>query len=380
MKVLVAHDVPAARTGGMSRLMGFIHDRLSACGTAVDYLHHGDLVAREGLRRFLFPIEVAARARARLRAGSPYDILNIHEPSAAAALLSRRYIGQPRIVVTTHGVEQRGWDLFLEEARLGREGPSIKTRFVYPTTRLTQSRFGLRRADHVFCLNDEDRAYLIEALRVREDRVTRIWPAAGPEFAAAAAGREYGPVRRLLFSATWRKNKGIEDLVPAISAILEEHRQVAFIALGAGVGGGAVRDAFPAQLRSRVECVVAGNDREAAAIYASADIFVLPSLFEGTPLTLMEAMASGLPIVTTQVCGMRDAIQDGRNGVLVPIRSPGAVVHALRTLIASEPMRRRLGSTARRDAIEMYSWDRSAATVDAVYKRLCPRLAEQAVS
>ena len=64
------------------------------------------------------------------------------------------------MVVTSHGVEQRGWELGLEEARLGRLPLSRKSRILYPLTSLWQSRIGLRLADHVFCLSCEDRDYL----------------------------------------------------------------------------------------------------------------------------------------------------------------------------------------------------------------------------
>ena len=57
-------------------------------------------------------------------------------------------------------------------------------------------------------------------------------------------------------------------------------------------------------------------------MFAANDVFLLPSLFEGTPLTLIEAMAAGLPVVTTATCGMLDTIRDGENGRLIPDARP----------------------------------------------------------
>jgi len=93
-------------------------------------------------------------------------------------------------------------------------------------------------------------------------------------------------------------------------------------------------------------------------------------LFEGTPLTLIEAMMSGMPIVTTATCGMKDVIQDGINGLLVPIRSPEAMVDAVERLIASPVIRACLGRAAQADAVEKYTWQRSAEPVEAVYEQL----------
>src|SRR5579859_7217189 len=104
LRILVAHNVPRARTGGMSRLMGFIHDRGATRGHTVDYLCTEDLRGSFAARlaRFAFPLLVLRHARAATRAGRPYDLINVHEPSAVAVLAARRTIGNPVIVVTTH--------------------------------------------------------------------------------------------------------------------------------------------------------------------------------------------------------------------------------------------------------------------------------------
>jgi glycosyltransferase involved in cell wall biosynthesis len=107
----------------------------------------------------------------------------------------------------------------------------------------------------------------------------------------------------------------------------------------------------------------AKSDEEGARVMAESDVFLLPSVFEGTPLTLMEAMHSGLPIVTTDVCGMRDVIGDGRNGLLVPVRSPGHIAAAINRLAQDETLRESLGSAARADALSRYIWRESAKGV-----------------
>ena len=105
-------------------------------------------------------------------------------------------------------------------------------------------------------------------------------------------------------------------------------------------------------------------------MFADADIFVLPSLFEGTPLTLIEAMASGLPIVTTSVCGMKDTIRDRENGLLVPTRSPKSIVDAIDCLLRSPELRMTVGRAARGDALASYTWARVAEPVKDVYQRI----------
>jgi len=107
-----------------------------------------------------------------------------------------------------------------------------------------------------------------------------------------------------------------------------------------------------------------------AAAFAGADLFVLPSLFEGTPLTLMQAMMSGLPIVTTATCGMKDVIGHERTGLLVPIRSATSVIAAVERLKSDHTLRERLGRAARSQALTNYSWERSAEPVLRAYEAL----------
>ncbi len=369
LRILVAHNVRRDRPGGMSRIMERIHREVAGAGHQVEYFCAEDAppAARGRWGRLLFPQAVrrhAARAAAR---GQPYDVVNVHEASGAAIT------GSPppgtRVMVTSHGVEHRAWELALEERRLGRGGPGWKTRLIYPLTALWQADASLRRAGHVFCLNEEDRAYLTRRFGVAPARITRIFPGADARFGAEAAGRDYGRAERLLFAGTWRKNKGIEDLVPAFSTLVQRHPLLELVVLGGGVPAGTIAAAFPAILQPRIHCVETRDDAETARVFAGADLFLLPSLLEGTPLTLMEAMFSGLPVVTTDTCGMRDVIRHGENGLLVPIRSPGAIVAAVERLLASPEERARLGRAAHAEATERYTWPRVAVPVREVYER-----------
>jgi glycosyltransferase involved in cell wall biosynthesis len=359
MKILVAHNVPRARNGGMSRIQGLIHDEIERLGATVEYFGSDDVPARMQNRtiRFTFPYLVWQRARE-----GNFDIVNVHEPAGALISLLK---GRAKVVITSHGVEQRGWEIAREDAQLGREGPSLKTRLIYPATSLWQSRFALTHANHVFCLNQQDSQFLQTRFHIPASRITRIFPAAGPEYSANV--RDYRRCRRILFAGTWLSRKGRQDAVEAFRSV---PGHLEFATLGAGVPPEAVLSAFPPDLRCRVKTFEAKNDHDAARIMAESDLFLLPSVFEGTPLTLMEAMHSGLPIVTTNVCGMRDVIDDGRNGLLVPVRSPLAIATAIERLADDEALRESIGRAARADALARYTWQESAKLVWDVYRNL----------
>ena len=359
MKILIAHNVLRARNGGMSRIQGFIHDEIERLGAQVDYFCNDDVPAQYQNRwsRFTFPYLVWQRVR-----DGKYDIVNVHEPSGALVSFLK---GRTKVVAASHGVEQHGWEISLQDLRLGREGPSAKTRFLYPATSLWQSRYTLRHADHVFCVSEQDRQFLISRFHIPDERVTRVFSAAGPEFSVHT--RDYRRFRRILFSGTWLERKGRRDSVEAFKNLPSD---MEFVTLGGGVTAEAVAAHFPVAMRNRVKTFQAKNDMEASQIIADCDAFLLPSVFEGTPLTLMEAMHSGMPIVTTNVFGMGEVIEDGRNGLLVPTRSPDAISAAINRLYQDPVLRESLGRAARADALSRYTWQNSARRVWDVYRSL----------
>ena len=372
MRILVAHQVARARTGGMSRLLAFIHDRIESAGHEVDYFCADDVPASWAGwwgRRVAFPMAIRAKVIDAARSGHPYDIVNVHEPSAAPLLVGRR-AHSASVVVTSHGLERRAWELAKEEGRLGREAPGWRTRVTYPPTALWPGEFALRRADHVFCLNDEDRQILINDVHRAPASVTRVYPGADDIYAIASDRRDYSRATRVMFAGTWRKNKGIEDLVPAFVALAARHTDITLQVIGAGVPPDVVRADFPEQVRARIHCDTPADDFAMAIAFAAADLFLLPSLFEGTPLTLIQAMTSGLPIVTTATCGMKDVITDQQTGLLVPIRSREAVVSAIDRLRGDQSLRARLGQAARAEARVRYTWDRSAEPIHQAYEAL----------
>jgi glycosyltransferase involved in cell wall biosynthesis len=352
----------------MSRLMGLAHDVLAEAGHHVDYLTAEDLpqAAAGRMGRFAFPLLVRRAAAAAARNGRPYDIVNVHEPHGAAIASVRRGLRHTAVVVMTHGVERRGWEVALAHPP---SRPSVKSRVVYPATSLWMSRLALQRADHVICLNTQDRDFLGRRFGIDPARVTPVTPGADPVFAEAAATRSYRRARRLLFAGTWLPRKGVVELARAFDALVDGGLDVELDVVGAGVPDAAVLRTFSAHGAGRVRVLGSGDNVWMASAYAAADLFVLPSLFEGTPLTLIEAMWSGLPIVTTRTAGMQDVVGDGETGLLVPPADAAALAEAIARLAADESMRRSLGAAAHRVASTRYTWKNAAATFLEAYER-----------
>ena len=92
-------------------------------------------------------------------------------------------------------------------------------------------------------------------------------------------------------------------------------------------------------------------------LLAAADIFALPSHFEGLPMSVIEAMLTGLPVVATAIRGPREQVVDGETGLLVPPMSVPPLAAALRRLAADPALRARMGEAGRTRALQHYTED-----------------------
>ena len=130
-------------------------------------------------------------------------------------------------------------------------------------------------------------------------------------------------------------------------------------------------------MRARVR-VVPSVDRE--GLYdalRAADVFVFPSLSEGFSKALLEAMAAGLPIVTTPVGAAVDLLQDGRNALLVPAADAAAAAAAVRRYLEDEETARRHGARGTRDAPNGTGWIRCATRGRRAWRPVVERRAEE---
>ena len=96
------------------------------------------------------------------------------------------------------------------------------------------------------------------------------------------------------------------------------------------------------------------------AVYAQADVFVLPSRDEGMPNAMLEAMAAGLPVIGSKVAGLDEVVIDGKTGLLIPPEDAAALAEAIRILIEDRDHTFALGQAARTRVEADFSWDHAA--------------------
>lgn len=150
--------------------------------------------------------------------------------------------------------------------------------------------------------------------------------------------------------ANLREHKDYPTLLAAARKVLDSGGPVRFVAVGQGPLEAQIRAEIH-RLRLGGRFQLLGYRHDSLDVVAAGDIFCLSSLAEGYPVSLMEALALGRPVVATAVGGISEAIRDGVEGVLVPPQSPGALADALISIATDQQ---------RLTALASMAWDRSS--------------------
>lgn len=210
------------------------------------------------------------------------------------------------------------------------------------------------------------RLQLIETLKLRDSQVVSIPTGIDLQRFTQARKADLGiPQGAFVFGivATLRSWKGHQDLLDAFSRIEGKGDFRLVIA-----GDGPQRPLIEKRIANdRIRLL--GHREDVPEVLAAMDCFVLPSYAnEGVPQAIMQAMAAGLPVISTRVGAIGEAVQDGETGVFVPPRDPPALAAAMLALAASPAKGKEMGAAGRKVAERKFSLDRMLDAMERVFQ------------
>ena len=370
MRILIACGSPRRPEGGVAGVVYNLARELRVLGHSVDCWFHEDILARRRLPARLETIDLAMQVSKRIRREADnYDVVNIHAPFGFVyGAWRKRFGGQkaPPYVMTMHGLEERRIHAMRREARKGRAWYfHWKNRVWHRAYHMPTYRYSIFTADHSIVLNRE--AWSCVQLKYRRD-AARVWYIPNGVEERYFLPREYrqGGDLRLLYVGAWLDHKGVFYLRESFETLARRMPSLRLTIAGCLSDAAAIRGNFAESLRDRVEVIPFIPAEQMPPIYAQHDVFLFPSLMEGMPLVLLEAMASGMPVVTTETCGMADVVEHEHNGLLVKPADTSAIVDSVARLAESPELRARLGRAAQ-ETMRRFTWDRIARQVEKIF-------------
>lgn len=177
----------------------------------------------------------------------------------------------------------------------------------------------------------------------------------------------------LLFLGAIAPPKGIYELLEAVAILRAEYPSIRLIAAGSGETEALLSRARELGLSQQIELPGWVSGAAKQVLFIRAGIFVLPSHVEAMPMSVLEAMAMGVPIVATRVGGVPDMITHDVEGVLCAPHDSVGLAAALRTVLSDPEFARRIATAARQKAIERYAVETVMAELEALYRQLSVR-------
>lgn len=329
---------------GVKRLFSWMIPRFDPSRFRVSLLslRKRDL-SEETLEKFGFPVHYLEKSR--------------FDPStlpALVGLLKRLEID----VIQTHGY---GATTFGRAAALWLRMPNV----LHEHANLTDTPWFQKIPDKFFdpftdlaiAVSESTRRFCVEARKLTPERVKVVYlgapledfQPANPE-QVSRAKQQLGlaePGTRVVGTVTrLHESKGNRYFVDAAALLARQRPELRFVVVGEGPLQPEL-EAQAARLGIEDRIVFAGFQKDVAMAFASFDVTVFPSLWEGTPLTVFEAMAMAKPIVSTDVDGLRDVLRDESNSLVVPPRDPQALADAVDRVLDDVSLASRLSASAR---------------------------------
>ena len=361
--LLVANTLPPADLSGVGEQVVQLAAGLRERGHEVRILGRGSDGARGP--KLLFPLTVVPACRRAVREFAP-DVVQVHESDGALAAAwlraSRRWRGSRRpllvaLLQVSYLEEKRAVRPLVHAGRVLAEPGAAERRFrrFKVGLQIALGRWSARLADRVLVPSAATGTEIRRDYGVRETYVVPNVTGGIEVGAEPVPGLDRGDAD-LLYVGRLRIRKGVEVLLEALAGLALERPSARLLV----AGDGEQRNALEARARElrlgadRVRFLGRVSAARVRWLLEGASALVVPSIYEGMPLVVLEAMAAGVPVVASRVSGIPEVVIDGATGWLVPCEDPPALARALEAALGDRVEARRRGEAGRRRVAERY--------------------------
>ncbi len=306
-------------------------------GTLPDVIRVGKaipIIANRSSSRVAFSFDIQKRVRDIVR--RKFDIVHIHGLVPVLPLLALKY-SNSKNVVTVHAAHERNIAYSISKGWLKRYVEKIDARIAVSEV-AKKSIFPFFPGDYIIIPNGID--------------TNRFNPEIEPL-------KEFEGKFNILFVGRFEQRKGLKYLLSAFPMIVKEVPDARLIIVGSGYLN--IPESDNIVVRKSISSSLIPR------FYASSDVFCSPAIGnESFGIVLLEAMASGVPLVASSIPGYRCVVRDGETGVLVEKQNPNSIAKAIIKIAKDKDLRNKLSKNGREYALK-FSWDKIAERVEEVY-------------
>jgi glycosyltransferase involved in cell wall biosynthesis len=373
LDILVGADVNPDPNSGAAGTVMETSKALAALGHRVESFWSESLGRRIAHGNLHYILELPRAYRAAVRshlARQHFDVVQLSQPHAwlAGKMLMDRS-DRPLMVWRSHGLEAK------VDAAMARHAPGTPGPARNLLRRLAANRLGwaqrqaVRWSDGAIVPCEDDKAFLVQHFGAAPERVRVIWHGVPDDFIEAPQSMDPHRWRRILHVSQLSLNKGPDVMTEVAARVLAAHPQATMTWVCPQPSHARVLAALPLELHRRIELRDWTSRQSLMALLDSHGLFLFPTLSEGAAKVVMEAMARGMCVVSSDTSGPADYIRTGDNGWLVPVGDSSAMVNAAGVLLADEAHCARMGTAAALTA-HRFRWSRCANEAVDFYEAL----------
>ncbi|WP_440953858.1 glycosyltransferase family 4 protein [Methanosarcina sp. Mfa9] len=283
---------------------------------------------------------------------SNYDIIHAHSHlyfSTNLCAVARQLSSSP-LVITNHGLNSQTAPKWFQD--------------IYTAT---GARLTFAAADKIICYTETEKKELVD-LGIKFGKIEVIHNGINTDLFVPASEPCYNK-KRLLWIGRYAKGKGVDYLVDAFRILKEKYPDVSLTMVGRGPDKDRIVQKIHAlDLAGSIILKDFVPNSEIVDLYQNSSIFVLPSLEEGVPRTILEAMSCGIPVVCSRLPQLVDIVNGG--GFLVPVKDSQTLADRILEVFSDPALAEKLGENGRKKVVENFSWKDTVKETIRLYEGL----------
>lgn len=283
---------------------------------------------------------------------SNYDVVHAHSHLFFSTNLSAiaRHLGSTPLVITNHGLNSQ-------------TAPEWFQRFYTATG----ARLTFKAADKILCYTETEKQELVN-LGIKSEKIKVIHNGIDTDL-FVPANEPCFDRKNLLWVGRYAKGKGLDYLIDAFYLLKRNHPDAILTMVGTGPEKEhIVQRIHDKNLEDGIILKDFVPNSQIVKMYQDSSIFVLPSLEEGVPRTILEAMSCGIPVVCSKLPQLIDIVDGG--GSLVPLKDSQALADTISNLLSDPSLAKEFRKNGRRNVVENYSWKDTVKKTVQLYKEL----------